>query len=105
MKKEVNSSVKNEKNKSIFFITLLISTSTFDLSLVDAALTNNVYFYWGAKRGRIIGEDDCELMLHKQGGSGITSKASFLYGSISMGIKLVPENSTGTVTAFYVSTN
>ena len=36
-------------------------------------------------------------------GSGFVSKKKFLFGSIGMQIKLVPEASAGTITSYYVS--
>nr|AFK39928.1 unknown [Medicago truncatula] len=71
---------------------------------VDVPFGRNYVPTWAFDHIKYFNEgSEIELLLDKYTGTGFQSKGSYLFGHFSMNIKMVPGDSAGTVTAFYLS--
>lgn len=71
---------------------------------VDVPFQKNYVPTWASDHIKYInGGNEAQLSLDKWTGTGFQSKGSYLFGHFSMQIKMVPGDSAGVVTAFYLS--
>lgn len=76
------------------------------MHLCEATLDEDIELIWGASHTYFFMDGETEslaLSLDEQQGSCFRSKDTYLYGTISMDIKLVDGNSAGVVATVYVS--